>query len=61
MTKPKRPRGRPTSPDPLSVQVHIRMRPDQTAKLKTLGGPPWVREQIDRADLPGAKPREKTK
>lgn len=34
------------------VPVMIRMRPEQKEKLEQLGGPPWVRDRIDKARLP---------
>lgn len=36
-----------------SVIVPVRMSPAQRAKLKALGGAPWIRARIDRAKEPG--------
>lgn len=47
-----RPRGRPRVMSDNSVNVNIRMTPEQREKLKALGGAQWVREQIERAQLP---------
>ncbi len=35
-----------------SVAVHVRMTVDQRDKLNRLGGPPWVRDRIDKAKEP---------
>ena len=35
-----------------TVPVTLRMTPSQREKLAKLGGPPWVRERIEKAKLP---------
>lgn len=35
-----------------AVPVMIKMTEEQKAKLKRLGGPPWVRDKIDKAKEP---------
>lgn len=35
-----------------TVPVTLRMTAGQREKLAKLGGPPWVRERIDKAKLP---------
>lgn len=35
-----------------TVPVTLRMTAGQREKLAKLGGPPWVREKIDKAKLP---------
>jgi hypothetical protein len=35
-----------------TLAVPIRMTAEQKAKLKRLGGPPWVRSKIDKAKEP---------
>ena len=48
----KRP-GRPAiDPGNDTQTVAIRMTAEQREKLTKLGGPPWVRERIDKAKLP---------
>lgn len=51
--KPARGRGRPALQIGVeTVPVTIRMTPEQKGKLARLGGPPWVRERIDKAKEP---------
>lgn len=45
----RRPPGRPRAMLGEVVNVNIRMTSRQRAKLETLGGAAWVREQIDAA------------
>lgn len=57
-TEPKRARGRPVgSTKPADQRKTKRMvvllSEAQDAKADALGGPEWVRRQIDRAKLPG--------
>ena len=40
------------SQDGATVRQWLNLTPQQQAKLKTLGGPKWVRAQIDAASLP---------
>jgi len=48
----KRP-GRPSiDPSGETQPVAIRLTAGQREKLAKLGGPPWVREKIDKAKLP---------
>ena len=47
--KPKRPQGRPSNPDRLTVAVQIRMSPELKAQYLALGGAEWVRMAIDNA------------
>jgi hypothetical protein len=48
----KRP-GRPSlDPDQETQPVNIRLTTAQRDKLTKLGGPPWVREKIEKAKLP---------
>lgn len=50
---PKRGRGRPpVGPGQDTQPVNIRLTAEQREKLAKLGGPPWVRDKIDRAKLP---------
>lgn len=35
-----------------TIPVTIRMTASQKGKLAELGGPPWVRQKIDKAKLP---------
>ena len=51
----KRPRGRPfLSPDEArTMRADARVTPEQHAKFQRLGGPTWLRRQIDRAKEPG--------
>ena len=42
--------GRKPSANPYTTQPAIRMTPAQHARLKTLGGSAWVRQQIDLAE-----------
>jgi len=51
-TQERRPPGRPRAMQGEVVSVNIRMTVDQREKLDQLGGAAWVREQIDRADVP---------
>jgi len=53
-TTPKRPRGRTPKPDAerLSARFELRLTEAEEAKVKSLGGSPWLREQIRRAKLP---------
>ena len=44
--KPKRPQGRPSNPDRLTVAVQIRMSPELKAQYLALGGAEWVRMAI---------------
>jgi hypothetical protein len=45
--------GRPPIKDgEQSIPVMIRMTESQKEKLKRLGGPPWVRDRIDKAKEP---------
>jgi hypothetical protein len=47
---PGRGQGRkPLSPDQQTVVITLRMTPAQRERLRLLGGPAWVRQQIDRA------------
>lgn len=50
--KMPRPRGRPKVLTTGSVNVNLRMTPAQREKLEQLGGAAWIREQIDKAELP---------
>ena len=43
---------KPLAPDEDTVPVTIRMTDTQKEKLKRLGGPKWVRAQIDKATEP---------
>jgi hypothetical protein len=47
----KRPRGRPTIPpdEARSARIDARVTPEQRAKYERLGGPAWLRRQIERA------------
>lgn len=46
-------RGRPRLDEEEStVPITLRMTTTQREKLAKLGGPPWVRERIDKAKLP---------
>lgn len=48
----KRP-GRPAIDPELQTQpIALRLTAAQREKLVRLGGPPWVREKIDKAKLP---------
>lgn len=48
----KRP-GRPAiDPSKETMPVAVRLTAEQRAKLEKLGGPPWIRERIDKARLP---------
>ena len=48
----KRP-GRPALDPSMETQsVSVRMTAAQREKLEQLGGPPWVRDKIDKAKLP---------
>lgn len=50
---PQRGRGRPKiKADEETVPVTIRLTVPQKDKLAALGGPPWVRDRIDKAKLP---------
>lgn len=45
--------GRKPNPDSIeTVPFAIRMTMAQRDKLQRLGGAPWVREKIDKAELP---------
>jgi hypothetical protein len=49
----KKKRGRPpVDPENVTQTVAIRLTAAQREKLATLGGPPWVREKIDKAKVP---------
>lgn len=48
-----RPAGRPPLMHGEQVQVTLRLTVAQREKLAALGGAAWVREQIERARLPG--------
>jgi len=51
--KTKRKPGRPRLEEGVdTVPVTLRMTAGQRKKLAKLGGPPWVREKIDKAKLP---------
>lgn len=41
---------KPLSPDQQTVVVTLRMRTEQRERLRLLGGPAWVRQQIDEAE-----------
>ena len=46
-------RGRPAlGPDQQTQAIALRLTAAQREKLAKLGGPPWVRERIDKAKLP---------
>jgi hypothetical protein len=47
--KAKRPQGRPSNPDRLTVAVQIRMSQELKAQYLALGGAEWVRVAIDNA------------
>lgn len=48
----KRP-GRPAlAEDDQTVPITLRLTAAQRGKLAKLGGPPWVRDRIDKAKLP---------
>ena len=51
---PKRPRGRPAVPpnEARTMRADARVTPEQHAKFQRLGGPTWLRRQIDRAKEP---------
>ncbi|MEJ8846386.1 hypothetical protein [Variovorax rhizosphaerae] len=52
-TKNMRKPGRPPLQDGLqTTSVSLRLTVPQREKLEKLGGPPWVRERIDKAKLP---------
>lgn len=34
------------------MPVAVRLTAEQRAKLEKLGGPPWIRDRIDKARLP---------
>jgi hypothetical protein len=49
----KRRPGRPAiDPDRATLPIAIRLTTAQREKLAKLGGPPWVRDKIDKAKLP---------
>lgn len=49
----KKTRGRPAIDPSMQTQpIALRLTAEQREKLKKLGGPPWVRERIDKAKLP---------
>lgn len=43
---------KPAYPDAVLVPVTVKMTARQKEKLQELGGAPWVRERIDKAELP---------
>ncbi|RZI75177.1 MAG: hypothetical protein EOP13_06280 [Pseudomonas sp.] len=49
----KKRRGRPAvDPDQQTQPIALRLTAAQREKLTKLGGPPWVRDKIDKAKLP---------
>ena len=43
---------KPLDEKPMGMVLHVRLSPEQKAKVDLLGGSRWVREAIDRAKLP---------
>lgn len=58
-TEPKNKGGRPAKPDDERlVQGSARFTPAQWAKIAAGGGQAWLRELVDKAELP-APPKQK--